>query len=441
MTCNKAPFTAKQSMIRVALSFAFLMANLFLLAGQTRAQTLSLNFDYGASAGFAYSPVVAEVKDPGWVVTAFCDSDGILKLISWHDTGSASAGGLVREASMATTSTCTTYDSAVGNSVAISALDNSSIVVTALADKAGDLEISAWTVTSNTSGANSISQLGTTLTETGWASGQVVSIARLSSTQVATTSFSASGSEVTENYVAVWTVPASGEITSAEHASIPAGSDLYALYSIAATGPSQVVTVGDNGAADLQVIAWNISPWEVTEHDVHPGKVTEDTAGMATDGIFYQTPRVALTTWGSSTTDPVVVTAFINNSGYDPELITWSVSSSGKITRTGSASAGGASPYAPIALSVGVAIPAPLTAVSSPSNPGHLDLQAWSFGLIETANFSSFNTTYAYSPTSAAVIDAGVGSLSGSWTRFVTTAINPTTFDLELQAWDLTWPK
>ncbi len=356
------------------------------LAMLSAANAQSVSLLYSNHAGKAPQSAVATLPD-AVAVTAVCNGSGKLEVIVWQ-AGTA----LVRKGSHTSASTCQ-------NSVAITPL-NSTTVITANADSAGDYELAAWKVSSK----GAISQLGTTTVTGTGAAIQYISIAQLDSTQVVTASVNASHAL----HVTSWLVSSTGDITMEGDAS-PSGA--FGYTSIAGLNSSQVVTASsETTSADLDVIAWSIDS---------TGTVTQQ--GDATAGAVTN-PQIAL--WSTGT----VLTAFSNGSG-DLELISWTVSSAGDVTRQYTGKAGTASSVA-LCVTTGSEGGA-FTAVAGGGSD--LDLETWTSKLVQ--DFTD-NTTSQYTPTSCANIPGAGGAVTSA----ITTAYADSGDDLEVAVWEVSGP-
>jgi hypothetical protein len=363
------------------------------------AQT-TISFKYGSSAGETQGGVAIAELQPGWVVTAFCDADGVLKLISWHDSGSA----LVREGNETTSLACNTY----GQPVAITPF-NSTTVVTADADPVGNWYLAAWNVNATT---GAISQFGTTagLGVVGDGGPNLyMSITHLPKTSFVATSFiGGSPSNAGGNWhtVTSWFVPSTstGDFTVGD---VFVQNGNFTSTSIASLNSSQFVTASAIlGSGDLDVDAWSVNS---------AGAITKQGNLM---GGFAGNPQIA--PWFSNT----VVTTEVDGSG-DNKLISWGVSSTGNVTRQATGSGGVSGNTALCIVTDGVLGALPFTATVGGAG---LSVELWETTSTSSTidELASYNTTSSQFPTSCAPINTNL---------IVSAAYNDSSDDLVLEEW------
>ena len=344
---------------------------------------------YGNSAGNIESASITELKT-GWVVTAVCNSKAKLEMIVWNDTGTA----LARKGTYTATRDC------VG--VAVTTLNDSTVVTVNGAQASFAFEVTAWQVSST----GSISPLGTTAASCATCGAGSVSIATLDATRVVTAS-------ITSDYallVSAWLVPSNGDITL--QGSAQATGTFSNTPGITAPNSSQVITAGPAGncgqvACDLEVISWNV--------DGSGDVVEQNTAQAGVSGY------VGAISWNSNT----VVTPLINSS-HDLELISWSVSSGGVITRQAAGTAGQVQ-LSPIAACIIPTDNLPFTAVYDSSS--YLAAEVWepsgSSGLKELTTDDTKLLQFA------------IGAVPIGPHRVVTAAATEPNIKLELEEWEL----
>jgi hypothetical protein len=304
------------AMARITLITGFI-AGLLLVSGAASAQSPkhlygSIAHSYGPAAVTATAGTLRDDRSE-FVVAAFTDSVGNLKVKAWQDTttelhkvGEVPAGGQPI--------------------VAVAAADlDSSEVVTADVDNEGELVISTWTV-----GTSGIAALNSYTSPAGTANYETpsLSMTALSATEVVI-AYSNSVGELT---IQAWNIPAGGE---AQPLGTAANGGPVAQVAIAAIDDQTVITATTSTAdqtSDLYITTWGVSSVDIEQQNQY---VQTDITGVASGisiaagtviSLSNEVPRLELTRYAVA---PVV------NLGDYLETLYFKISPSGTISKTG----------------------------------------------------------------------------------------------------------
>ena len=373
-----------------------LPAALILATGVARAQNLFPL--YGASAGAVSDVAVATTVPPAGgrasdVAAAVVNGSGELEVIAWADTtsklvrlGSASAAGLTQ-------------------SVAITGLDASRVVT---ASYSGDFTVAVdtWKLGGSDVG---VARQGSETQQPAFNGGSI-GIARLSSTRVAVSFVDPSSSDL---FVYAYDISASGVPTYLAAWGVSGIADSgIGLLGITPVSSDLVMTAIRDLSGNLKVITWKVTGTSVLPMDTY-------TAGAVS--------KVAI---GADFGTGSAMTACVNGSG-DLENIYWNISSSGKITRAQTVTAGHvadtAAAWSPYGLRV--------TAVRGEPG-GDLDLERWQDPFLESnGEIGDFDSSSPISMVSLA--SEGVGPVKDDeQENYFVTAARSTAGDLEVEVFE-----